>query len=255
MKESINSVIKYHHDYLSQLGFEVVMTVLVGSQNYKLDDEESDIDTCSFVLPSLEDICVGHDSRSGEINMENGKCVYRDIRIALNNFKKSSPNSVEYFLGKYRYINPKYSSILNKYLNKRKVMDYMVHSDYDHMFKAIVGMAYQITNRNMSAGKRYSHCLRLLNFANVYFNSYDSHKLLEMPVAELAKARSAKRDANIESIKYYDQQCVEIAHILSEKQKAFIKTPEQAKVEQQGVALITQLQKKIVLKYLEDLND
>ena len=40
MKESVNSVIKYRHDYLSQLGFEVVMTVLIGSQNYKLDDEE-----------------------------------------------------------------------------------------------------------------------------------------------------------------------------------------------------------------------
>ena len=55
--DEINRAIRQHHQAV-QKSYRPVMTVLVGSQNYGLDTENSDYDTCTFILPSPTDIAT-----------------------------------------------------------------------------------------------------------------------------------------------------------------------------------------------------
>ena len=54
--EAILAAVRRHHEIVEQKGYFVVMTSLVGSQNYDLDTEASDIDTFSLILPTLEEL-------------------------------------------------------------------------------------------------------------------------------------------------------------------------------------------------------
>ena len=56
--ETILAAVKRHHDAVAAKGYLVVMTSLVGSQNYDLDDNNSDIDTFSLVYPALNNLAM-----------------------------------------------------------------------------------------------------------------------------------------------------------------------------------------------------
>lgn len=252
---NLNDRVKNRHQFMVDKGYEAVMTALIGSQNYKLDDNQSDLDTITFVLPSLQDLYLARDPVGGEFELDDGKCMYKDIRLALNLLKKSSPNSVEYFISNYSYYNPKYYDILYSYLNTPDSLKYMIRCNYFHMLYAIAGMSSQFTRRHMLAGKRYSHALRLLNFFNVYFNSLEVEKLLEVAPSRLEEARMAKRDSRNDMIEYYSEQCDNIAKMFEEKKAQFVLTCAQQEVQEQGLALVEKFQKELILKYLEGLND
>ena len=51
--EKILEEVKKKHKLVLSRGENVIFTALVGSQNYGLANENSDIDTYSFILPSL----------------------------------------------------------------------------------------------------------------------------------------------------------------------------------------------------------
>jgi predicted nucleotidyltransferase len=59
---------------------KIIYIALQGSQNYKLDTEESDIDTKAFVLPSFRDIVLNKKPESYTHEMENLEhCDVKDI--------------------------------------------------------------------------------------------------------------------------------------------------------------------------------
>lgn len=149
--------VQKHHDLVdSKTKNTVLMTVLHGSQNYRVDHENSDIDTCSFTLPTLENMARLKDPDSYEFSTDDGKCVVRDIRLGLNLLKKTSPNSVEWFASKYVVFNPEYLETLSSFMAGD-----MIHANYSHMLAACAGLAKQLGKRNMPVGKRLSHVIRV----------------------------------------------------------------------------------------------
>ena len=54
--QKIFSALLRHQAFVRSQNFEPVMTVLVGSQNYGLDLEDSDYDTYTFILPSVTEV-------------------------------------------------------------------------------------------------------------------------------------------------------------------------------------------------------
>lgn len=249
--KDIMACVEHHHNMVAELGYEVVMTVLIGSQNYDLADENSDIDTFSFIFPPIEDMAYARDLISGEFEIEDGKCMYKDIRLALNLLKKASPNSVECFVGKYRVFNPKYEVILNHYLNSEERIGYMVHSNYSHMLYAMAGMAHQLNKRNMPAGKRYSHALRLINMYHKFMDSLDTKDLLEMSSMDRDEAMIAKRDLNAGE-GYYDSRCNFISKKLDEYKEDFYMTDHKTNIERMGQALICSFQRDLFFQYLNN---
>lgn len=253
--QAILDAVKRHHDYVASKGYIVVMTSLVGSQNYDLDTENSDIDTYSLIFPTLKELARGAEPKAGIIFMDDGHCNFKDIRIALNLLRKTSPNSVEYFTSKYKVYNSNYKSILSYFLNNNGILWDMIHCNYNHMLYAMAGMGHQLTKRNMPAGKRFSHALRLDDMFYHFFNSYNAGAILEMrPGGDRDLALAAKRDTNKENDIHYNRECEEIAKKLDNYKNEFELSEELIAIQDRGSAFIDKLQMKLFKKYLEELN-
>lgn len=185
-ENKIREVLIKHHEAVRSFGHAPVMTVLVGSQNYGLATEKSDYDTFTFTLPKVEDIATlkcpvstTHEDQAGHINI-------KDIRLALNLLKKTSPNSVECFASKYYIVEPGFDLI-------EVARDpILIRCDTRHMMAAIGGMAHQLTKRNMPPGKRLSHILRM---QCMVYNYFDIKKdILSMTEEEQKLSMKAKLD-------------------------------------------------------------
>lgn len=95
-KEIMDAVTEHHRFVENKVEpMTVVMTVLIGSQNYGLAHEYSDIDTCSFILPTVKQLAYAYEPIATEYEVKDGKCVVKDIRSALNLLAKTNPNSIE----------------------------------------------------------------------------------------------------------------------------------------------------------------
>lgn len=230
------------------------MTSLVGSQNYDLDDVHSDIDTFSLIYPSLGDLALARDPYAGMFEAEDGgHCEVKDIRLALNLLRKTSPNSVEYFVSKYKIYNPIFEDILKEYLEDNSKLWPMIHCNYSHMLYAMAGMAHQLIKRNMPAGKRFAHAVRLDNMYYHFMNSLNAGAVLDLRMGgDRDMALMAKRDPGGEE--EYNAMCVATAEQLDSFKDQFILTEEMAATQQYGLALIDSFQWKLFKKYLMETN-
>lgn len=253
--EAILAAVRRHHDAVAAKGYLVVFTSLVGSQNYDLDDADSDIDTFSFVFPPLSDLALAREPYASMFEFEGGHCEVKDIRLALNLLRKASPNSVEYFVSKYKVYNPVFEPILRKYLDDSTRVWNMIHCNYGHMLYAMAGMATQLTKRNMPAGKRFSHALRLDDMYYHFMNSANASAVLELRAGgNRDLAMMAKRDTAPEHEEDYNHQCEEIAEKLFLLREHLKLTEEQEQIQQYGLSLIDSFQWKLFKKYLEEVN-
>ena len=244
--EAILAAVKRHHDAVAAKGYLVVMTSLVGSQNYDLDHDGSDIDTFSLVFPPLSDLATAKEPYAGMFELDDGHCEIKDIRLALNLLKKTSPNSVEYFVSKYKVYNPAFEPILKEYLDDNTKMWSMVHCNYEHMLYAMAGMAHQLTKRNMPSGKRYAHALRLMDMHYHFMNSANAGAVIELRMGgdrDLALAAKLNKDPDEETELLYNDECEQMAGWLDNARNGFKLTEE-----------IDSFQWKLFKKYLMETN-
>ena len=168
----------------------VLMTCLVGSQNYGLETDTSDIDTYSFVLPSYMDFISGAPMVSTTIEMKDGSHLnIKDIRLALNLLRKPSPNIVECFLSDYKVYEPEFYDVFKEYDNN-VMLYYLTHANYKNMVDAIIGTVYQLHGRNMTDGKKYAHALRLQHMLQKYLDpqaSVSEYLHMTKPILEIAR--------------------------------------------------------------------
>lgn len=251
--EAIMCAVKYHHDMIASKGYLVVMTSLVGSQNYDLDDALSDIDTFSLIFPPLADLANVKDTKAGIVFVEDGHCDFKDIRCALNLLRKASPNSVEYFTSKYKVYNPIFEPILHSYLDDNAKLWNMIHCNYSHMLNSVAGMAYQMSKRNMTPGRRLCHAIRMNDMWYHYMNSTNAKSVLELRTGgNRDLAMIVKRDVSGLHDRDYNDECANISNQLDLIKKNFVLTEEQERIQQTGLALIDSLQWKLFKKYLEE---
>lgn len=172
----------------------VLMTTLVGSQNYGLEFENSDVDTYSLVLPSFLDFVTGKPPVSKEINFPDGsKACIKDLRSAFQLLRKTSPNSIEWFLSDYKIYESAFTSVFEKFLSSETSLYYLTHADIHNMINATIGCICGLHGRNMSEGKKLSHAIRLSNTLFKYLDSKNNPtNYLLLDGNELQQARSAK---------------------------------------------------------------
>lgn len=254
--EKILSAVRLHHEKVKaelkkhDIDY-VVMTSLVGSQNYDLDDANSDIDTFTFFFPNIYDIMSAAESKYYEFDMPDGKCYVKDIRVALNLLKKTSPNSVEYFVSKYKIYDNDFKSVLIHYLDNNSFIYPMSHCDYKHMLNAIAGMAGQLIKRNMPAGKRYAHELRLQEMLYHFINSMNASSVLELrPGGNVELLTQIKRDENPENFLLYEDQSEEVAGWLHNYASAYKQTDKEKELEITGKLLIYSMQEDLFKRYI-----
>ena len=253
--EAVMAAVQRHHNAVANKGYLVVMTSLVGSQNYDLDHEGSDVDTFSLVFPPLNDLAQAKEPYAGMFEFEDGHCEVKDMRLALNLLKKTSPNSVEYFTSKYKVYNPLFEDVLKEYLDDNAKLWHMVHCNYEHMLYAMAGMAHQLTKRNMPAGKRFAHALRLDDMYYHFMNSPNASAVLELRMGgDRELALSAKLNTDEEKDLEYDEQTEQLAARMDRYKEAFVKDKTVELVEEKGMALVNSFQWKLFKKYLMETN-
>ncbi len=91
-----------------------------GSQNYGMDDEESDLDSKLLLLPSLEDLVLNKPAITHTLempdNQEHIDC--KDVRDYFKIFRKSNINFVEILFTDYWIVNNKYYDLWAELRNR-----------------------------------------------------------------------------------------------------------------------------------------
>lgn len=250
--------VEAHHTYVKELAsehndYQVIFTSLIGSQNYGLEKtNSSDVDTFTLILPNYMDFISDKNLISFEHEVNNGKCIVKDFRLAINNLRKTSPNSVEVFCSDYIYIEPAFQNTLLPFLNPDTGF-YLSHANYSHMLYSIQGMAHQLHGRNMTEGKRYSHALRLMDLEWRFLNDTSSVNLLKFRhdgtrnVAKIAKFQEQTAEDTI----YYKEQTAQMAEWLREAADNFEPSKEQKSIEYTANHMINRLLFEVTKKYLE----
>ena len=92
-EQEIFNRVKEHHEEAKSLGYNVVATILQGSQNYglEIDCEEyhSDVDTKCIVIPSFDDFCSNKGRISTTYVRANNEHIdFKDVGTLFELFRK-----------------------------------------------------------------------------------------------------------------------------------------------------------------------
>lgn len=248
MNEILNKVKTHHDTVVQKYGDRAVFTCLVGSQNYGLAHEGSDIDTYTFLMPTLEELSTAAEPISTEFEVDDGKCCVKDMRLAMNLLIKTSPNSLEWFVSKYNIYSEQYADIMQEFQNP--ALHDWAHADYRNMVSAVAGMSRQLSTRNMPAGKRYAHVLRIRNLWFRYLYDGDPFTLMDfMDEKSHEEALAAKLDPGNEE--YYENKIMEIAEVLNNCKAKFELVECLQEKETLCKATIRKYEEKLMLRNIE----
>lgn len=99
-----------------------------GSQNYKLDYEDSDVDTKILTLPSFDELVLNKKPLNYTLVLDDGTeehCDIKDVRMFFKTFRKQNINFVEILYTPYWIVNPKYKDIWFEMLAMREELVHM----------------------------------------------------------------------------------------------------------------------------------
>lgn len=176
--EKIYKTLSEYKKLLEDNGYKVIYIGLYGSQNYNLNDENSDIDCKAIIMPSLHDI-IFRNKTSKVIECEKGEIDVKDLVtfyevIRKGNFSYIESIDTKYSIGDkyikelFKQIRPNFKSFLGAMHEKRKALTHEYPSKHEEF------------NRWGFDPKQYHHILRLhllleynvLNHENLSFLGY-----------------------------------------------------------------------------------
>lgn len=174
--------VNQHHqaalDYVEKKDGYIIGTFLHGSQNYNLDTEESDVDTVSIYVPTV-DFAIVNSPKNHQLIMEDGSnehCTIKDIRNYINELLKSNPNAIELLYTKYSLYLHYFKYFIN---NREKFLKYNPSSFFD----AADGLAYNYLKRCDEKGIRNFYRIEIMlsnisldNINNPYFLTDEQRK-------------------------------------------------------------------------------
>ena len=202
--EFIMKKMKEHYNCMLELypAERIVGVFLQGSQNYNMDDADSDVDTKCLIVPSLDEIVLAAQPVSITHCIVAGKLVYteeekmgaehcdaKDIRLYWKTLLKANINFVEILFTDYSLVNPMYEELWDKVLSMREAI---ARVNPLAAIKAMMGMVsekyFALTHRYSSRiewldkfgydPKQLHHLIRIYHFMYAYLHgkifSYDN---------------------------------------------------------------------------------
>lgn len=179
MKEEIFKELSNYKKILEEKGYNVIYIGLYGSQNYNLDDEESDIDVKAIIMPSLHDI-IFRKVTSTTVECENGNIDVKDLLTFYDVIKKGNFSYIEAIQTEY--------SIGDKYIKN-------LFSQFEVNKKSMLGAMYEkrkaLTHEYPSKKeefekwgfdpKQHHHILRLYDLLsyNLIYNTNASYLIYD----------------------------------------------------------------------------
>ena len=121
MNNKIYKTLANYKNKLENMGYNVMYIGLYGSQNYNLDDDESDIDAKAIVLPSLHDI-IFRKVTSVTVNIDDSQIDVKDVLTFYNVAKKGNYTQVDYVKSYDNWQNPD-GSIRKEHISRQYYND------------------------------------------------------------------------------------------------------------------------------------
>ena len=210
-EQEIFNRVKEHHEEAKSLGYNVVATILQGSQNYglEIDCEEyhSDVDTKCIVIPSFDDFCSNKGRISTTYVRANNEHIdLKDVETLFELFRKANVNILEILFSKYYIVEPDYKDWFEKL---RSYGERICSANKCQTFRTMSGLSmekYKALEHPYPSiidkiekygydGKQLHHILRIANFINRYYydESFESclkvnqNERIDMDKAKLNK--------------------------------------------------------------------
>lgn len=140
-EEHIHSALTAHRDFIASKhpNNKIIATVLIGSQNYNMDTDQSDFDTITLIAPTIDDLM--NNRMINETYHDIPGCTkedqarIQDIRMFHNNLKKGAINALEMVYTDH-FIMPEENHI---FLQVRQKASYFVRSNLGRFLSAYRG--------------------------------------------------------------------------------------------------------------------
>lgn len=157
----------------------VCFTALYGSYNYHLNDEFSDVDTKSFIIPSLANLIQKVDAKDF-LELKSGQAQLIDLRQGFDQLWKENISILELLFTDYYVVGERYKDYWELLRSKREEI---AAADQQRLARNIYYSAldkskklYHITNSNRETIEKFGydtkqlhHILRLGDFMDSYF--------------------------------------------------------------------------------------
>lgn len=188
-KKDIFKHLKAHYNYVVDKKYNILFVALQGSQNYNLDDEESDVDSIAAVLPSYDDLVLGNVIKSTTLILPNNEHIdIIDIRNLIEQWKKQNTHFLQILFTDYKIINREYREYINAFFEMNEdianINRYRLYKNIFGIIKSCYNSAFEIIEDTNSfayydrtlyiyKGKPLSHLIRLsVLWDNLYLNHY-----------------------------------------------------------------------------------
>ena len=204
-KKVMERVREHYKKMLDIYDDRLIGVFLIGSQNYKLDIESSDVDTIAVIIPSISEITFLSSPTSLTKIMENGEhIVVKDLRLVRYELHKGSPNMLEILFTDYYILNPTWWEFSKLIAYKESIAKISPNG----VANAWIGIARQrikkyredIENFNI---KDAITILRAAEFIKLYYYGSASYKEAIVP-SYAGALRAARRNHSDVKLLFYN---------------------------------------------------
>lgn len=180
---SWEEALQEHKEVLLSAGYReenIVGIFAYGSQNYRVETENSDWDTKAIVIPTYKELVL-HPRISEEIHLMNDEhCEVKDIREIINMFKKQNINFLEILFTEYKWFgNPFYKVLWEVYFTNWN--EHITHYSVNKTIQSICGQAIHTIKQNPMDGKKIANGYRLLRFLEKYLTGENYRNCIVLP--------------------------------------------------------------------------
>lgn len=258
---------------LEDRGLTVVGIFLYGSQNYNLNYEGSDIDLKAIVIPSINDIVFNNKPISTTIDIPDGLCDIKDIRLMVQSWRKQNVNFMELLFTEYSYVNPLFYEFFRPLLaaretivryNEKRAVDCLrgfVYEKYYRLFKDTPSQHDEVTKYGYAA-KQLVHMERLASLLEHYMKREPYMECLMVSPEERQKWIDLKtyspNPLSVDEVKERSQKIIEIVEdniLNAEKYYGFTPSPQNEEVDKILNTFIEKCLKFSFKKELEEDNE
>lgn len=145
--------------------YEFIFTSLYGSQNYNLDNENSDKDYKMAVIPSLENLILDSKQYSKIEKTKDGLVEIKDIRNTFTSFKKMSIVDLGILFSKEIITNKKYKEEINRLLD---IKENLIGANPYRLYQVMLGVMTSGYKKEYKA-KNMTQSIRYYDLFNRYF--------------------------------------------------------------------------------------
>ena len=252
----MSEVKKKYETAIAYFGSEdfIIGAFLVGSQNYNLDIESSDIDVKVYVLPSINSIVENGKPESSTWVQNDGSHIdYKDFRLVINELEKGSPNMLETLFTDYYIVNPKYRYLISRL---RAYRERIAVIDQNRAINAFRGMAQRFINmyninKDEMDSKSVVTLLRVRDFIYDYFVLEKSYKN-SLVSSNISVLRALRENNNApEKLKGFIEEAISDLDKYEEffKKKIYNKRPEPASL---GKAVLHDVLYDLMITFLKE---